>query len=234
MSDALTIERRGSVTVLHLDDGKANALSVELIAAISAAVSAAEDDPDQRAVVIHGRDGRFSGGFDLGVMLGGDVAAIVSLVADGGELVRTLYGAGVPVVAACTGSAVAGGALMLLGCDVRVGADVPAKIGLNEVAIKMVLPDWALTIARERLSKRHLQRAVANARLTSPGDAVDVGFLDEVVPAERLLDRAVDVAAELADMLDPTAYAGTVRKLRGGVLAEMDAQIAADRSVAPR
>ena len=140
--------------MLHLDDGKANALSVELISAISAAVSAAEADPDQRAVVIHGRDGRFSGGFDLGVMLGGDVAAIVSLVADGGELVRMLYGAGVPVVAACTGSAVAGGALMLLGCDVRVGADVPAKIGLNEVAIKMVLPDWALTIARERLSTK--------------------------------------------------------------------------------
>ena len=100
MSDALTIERRGSVTVLHLDDGKANALSVELIAAISAAVSAAEDDPDQRAVVIHGRNGRFSGGFDLGVLAGGDVAAIVSLVADGGDLVRAPYGATVPVVGA--------------------------------------------------------------------------------------------------------------------------------------
>ncbi len=69
---------------------------------------------------------------------------------------RLLYGCGVPVVAACTGSAVAAGALMLLGCDVRVGADVPAKIGLNEVAIKMVLPDWAFTIAADRLSSRHI------------------------------------------------------------------------------
>ncbi len=147
MSDALTIERRGLVTVLHLDDGKANAFSVGLIAEIRAAVADAEQDDGIGAVVIHGREGRFSGGFDLGVMFGDDLAAIIGLVADGGDMVRDLWGSGVPVVAACTGSAVAAGALTLLGCDVRVGADVPCKIGLNEVAIKMVLPDWAITIA---------------------------------------------------------------------------------------
>ena len=125
------------------------------------------------AVVLHGRPGTFSAGFDLGVMTGTDLGAIIDLVADGGDLVRRLYGSSVPVVAACTGHALAAGALVLLGCDVRIGADVDAKIGLNEVAIKMVLPDWAFTIAGERLSRRHLPRAVANARLTSPADAVD-------------------------------------------------------------
>lgn len=232
MADALTIERLGPVMVLHLDDGKANALSFELIAAIRAAVAEAEDDDGVGAVVLHGREGRFSGGFDLGVMFGGDMAQIVDLVADGGDLVRHLWGAGVPVVAACTGSAVAAGALMLLGCDVRVGADVPAKIGLNEVAIKMVLPDWALTIAIERLSRRHVHRATANARLTGPSDAVDAGFLDEVVPADRLLDRAAEIATELAETLDPASYRRTVGKVRGPVLATMDAQIASDRAAA--
>jgi enoyl-CoA hydratase len=134
------------------------------------------------------------------------------------------------VVAACTGHALAAGALMLLGCDVRVGADVPAKVGLNEVAIKMVLPDWALTIAVERLSRRHLQRAVANARLTTPREAIEVGFIDEVVPADQVLDVAVARAAELAATLDPRAYAGTVRALRGAVLDTMAGQIAADRT----
>ena len=226
------IERRGPVTVLHLDDGKANALSFELIAAIRAAVTEAADDDAVGAVVIHGRDGRFSGGFDLDVMFGGDMAQIITLVADGGDLVRQLWGSGVPVVAACTGSAVAAGALMLLGCDVRVGADVPAKIGLNEVAIKMVLPDWALTIAIERLSKRHVHRATANARLTGPGEAVDTGFLDEVVPADELLDRAVEVATGLAETLDPPSYRRTVEKVRGPVLESMAVQIAGDRAAA--
>jgi len=216
--------------VLHLDDGKANALSFDLIAAINEALNQAEADDDVRAVVVHGRPGRFSGGFDLGVMLGDDFNAMIHLVADGGELVRHLYGASVPVVAACTGHALAAGALMLLGCDVRIGADIDAKIGLNEVAIKMVLPDWAMTIAQVRLSKRHIQRSIANARITSPGDAVDVGFLDQIVSPDTLLEHAIAAAAELASTLDPSAYAGTVESFRGDTLALMDTQVAAARA----
>jgi enoyl-CoA hydratase len=228
-SAAVTTERLDSVLVVHLDDGKANALSFDVIAAINAALDDAEADDDIRAVVLHGRPGRFSAGFDLGVMLGDDMSAIIGLVADGGDLVHRIYASPVPVVAACTGHALAAGALVLLGCDVRIGADIDAKVGLNEVAIKMVLPDWALTIATDRLSKRHLQRALANARITTPRDAIDVGFVDEVVPVDDVLDRAVSVAAELAATLDPSAYARTIRAVRGGVLDQMAAQIAEDR-----
>jgi enoyl-CoA hydratase len=216
--------------ILHLDDGKANALTFELISAVKRAVLDAADDEAIAAVVLHGREGRFSAGFDLGVMTGNDLDAIIALVADGGDLVRTIYGAGVPVVAACTGHALAAGALLLLACDVRVGADVEAKVGLNEVAIKMVLPDWAFTIAADRLSRRHLQRAVANARLTTPRAAIDVGFVDEVVPAGDVLARAVEVATELATSLDPSAYRRTIARLRGDVLETMAGQVAADRA----
>ena len=230
MSDALTVERRGDVVIVHIDDGKANALSFELIDAIRAALAEAESDDSIGAVVLHGRPGKFSAGFDLSVMYAGDTGEIVRLVAEGGDLVRAIYASRVPVVAASTGHALAAGALILLACDVRIGGDVEAKVGLNEVAIKMVIPGWAFTIARDRLSKRHLQRAVTNARLTVPRDAVDVGFLDEVVDEGEVLTRAVDVAQELASTLDPAAYAETVRILRGDVLDLMAAQIAADRA----
>ena len=129
MSDpAVEIERRDGVVICHLDDGKANALTTSIISTLIDAVRAAEADDSVAAVVIHGREGKLSGGFDLSVMMGGDLAAPINLVADGGELVRTFYGSGVPVVAACTGHAVAAGALMLLGCDIRVGADIDCKI----------------------------------------------------------------------------------------------------------
>ena len=229
-SPAVTTERRDAVLVVHLDDGKANALSFDVIAAINAAIDEAEADEEIRALVLHGRPGKFSAGFDLGVMFGDDMSNIIRLVADGGALVHRLYGSSVPVVAASTGHALAAGALVLLACDVRIAGDVDAKVGLNEVAIKMVLPDWALTIAIDRLSKRHLQRALANARITTPRDAVDVGFVDEVVAEGGELDRAVAVAAELAATLDPSAYARTVRAVRGPVLDLMAAQIASDRS----
>ena len=91
----------------------------------------------------------------------------------------------IPVVAACTGHALAAGALMLLGCDMRVGVDGPFKVGLNEVAIGMTLPGWAYTICRERLSNRHLQRSLPTARVTDPAGAVDVGFLELKIEEEE-------------------------------------------------
>lgn len=229
-SPALQSERLGNVVVLHLDDGKANALSAEFIAAIRAEIEAADADPEVGAVVLHGREGRFCAGFDLGVMSTGDINAISSLVSDGGDLMRIIYGSGVPIVAACTGHALAAGALLLLACDLRLGADIGCKIGLNEVAIKMVLPSWAVSISVERLSRRHLQRSLATARLTGPAEAVDAGFLDEVVAADEVLDVAIQRATEMAESLDRRAYAGTVRALRGDLLATMERQIAADRS----
>ena len=229
-SEHVSVERRDSVLVVHLDDGKANALSSSMIGAIGAALDQAESDDSIGAVVLHGREGKFCAGFDLSVMRGGDISAMANLVCDGGELVSRLYGSSIPVVAACTGHALAAGALLLLGCDVRIGADVDCKIGLNEVAIGMVLPDWAFNIAIERLSRRHLQLAVATARITDARGAVDVGYLDEVAPVDAVLETAVARATELAT-LNGRAYAGTVRALRGELIAEMAAQIASDRAM---
>ncbi len=221
----------GSVLLIEMDDGKANALSASMIADISAALSLAESDESIGAAVLAGRDGRFSAGFDLSVMQTGDMSAIVNMVANGGELVKNLYGCDVPVVAACTGHALAAGALMLLGSDVRVGADGPFKVGLNEVAIGMTLPDRAHTIAFERLSKRHIQRAIANARITGPAEAVDVGFLDRVVAPDQVIATAIEEATTLSQ-LDGGAYRRTMAGFRKPTLDAMEQQIAADRSAA--
>ena len=228
----VTAERHGSVLLVRVDDGKANAFSVPMLAALDAQIDAAETDDGVGAVVIAGNDRAFFAGFDLNVIRDGDRAAIGELVSAGGAMVRRAYGASVPVVAACTGHAVAAGALLLLGCDHRVGPDAPVKIGLNEVAIALTLPDWALTISKERLSKRHLQRCVANARLLDGAGAAEAGFLDEAVAPDAVVGRALEVAAELAEMLDARAYASTVRALRGDVLAEMDASVERDRAPA--
>ena len=97
-------------------------------------------------------------------------------------------------------------------------------------ALGMNLPRWAVRIGAERLSRRHLQRAVALGQMSSPAEAVDAGFLDEVVAPDALLDRAVAAATELAEGVDPTAYAGIVASLRGATLAEMAELITADRA----
>lgn len=218
--------------MISVDDGRANAFSAPLLAELTAQLNAAEGDDAIRAVVIAGNSKAFFAGFDLDVIRGGDQQAIAEMVTGGGAFIRESYGASLPVVAASTGHAVAAGALLLLGCDHRVGVDGPVKIGLNEVAIALTLPDWALAISRERVSKRWLQRSVVNAVLFDGPGAVDAGYLDEVVAADQVVDRAVEVAAQLADTLDPGAYRATVRNLRGEVLAEMDRSVGADRQAA--
>lgn len=219
----------GTVSLITIDDGKANALSKDAIVDIRSAIDEAAANPDMVAAVIAGRDGVFSAGFDLNVMRSGDMAAMIDLVADGGDLVRHIYRCDIPVVAACTGHALAAGALMLLGCDIRIGATGDYKIGVNEVAIGMVLPDWAMTICRERLDPLHLQRAVANARITDAAGAVEAGFLDAAVAPDEVVDRAVAEAAALTG-LDRAAYAGTMRQFRDAVASTMADQAAADRS----
>lgn len=230
MSDAVKVTTHGRVLVVTMDDGKVNALSRATIAELRAAIAEAEASDAIGAMLLVGGVKAFCAGFDLGVMRGDDTAAMAELVADGGDLVADLYGASVPVVAACTGHALAAGALMLLGCDLRLGVDTPCKIGLNEVAIGMVLPEWAFAIAQERLSPRHLARSIALATVTGPDVACDSGYLDETVPADSLVATALERAAELAE-LHPKAYGLTVQRMRGQLVADMRSSIVEDRRV---
>lgn len=221
---SVTTERRDSVLVIQLDDGRANALTAATFAAITAGVREAEADASIKAAVIAGREGRFSGGFDLGVMRGDDLDAIANLAADGAMVVHTLYSSKVPVVAACTGHAIAMGAMVLLGCDLRIGAEGDFKLGMTEHAIGMSLPSWALTILTERLDRTRLQRSLMNAEVYSPEAAVAAGYLDRVVPADEVVEAAVAAAAELGEQLDARARAGTLKLLRGPMLDQLAAQ----------
>jgi enoyl-CoA hydratase len=190
-------ELDGPVAVVRLDDGKANALGPDAIAAFDAALTRAEADAGVLLVV--GREGRFSAGFDLSVMTSG-VEDMQRLVRSGAELLMRLYASPLPTVAACTGHALAMGALILLASDTRIGAEGPFKIGLNEVAIGMGLPVFAVELARERLSPRHFTEATIQGRVYDPATAAEVGYLDRVVPAADVEGAAREEAARLAEL----------------------------------
>jgi enoyl-CoA hydratase len=142
---------------------------------------------------------------------------VVALVSAGGELALRFYGFPRPVVAACTGHALAMGAILLLSADARVGAEGSFKIGLNEVSIGLALPVFGVELARERLSKRHLTRAVETAELYTPSGAVDAGFLDRVTSPDTLLDEARGEARRLGE-LNAKAFAGTKKRLRASTI----------------
>ena len=215
MAESLvTYELEESVALLRIDDGKANAISPPLIAAVDEALDRAE--AEAQCVLIAGRPGYFCAGFDLGIMRQGADAAR-TLVTKGAELAIRLYAFPTPVVMTCTGHALAMGAILLTVGDMRMGAQGEFKIGLNEVAIGMPLPDFGIEFARERLSARHLARAVINAEIFSPAGAVEAGFLDRVVAPEALHAEARAEAQRLSK-LDRKAYHHTKLRMHGGAI----------------
>jgi enoyl-CoA hydratase len=225
MSDHVTYTLAGDVAHIAIDDGKANALSHAVIDAVNAALDRAVTEA--KAVVLSGRPGRFSAGFDLSVMNGG-IDAVRALVKAGAELSMRIYELDRPVVIACTGHALAAGAILLMAADVRIGAAGAFKIGLNEVAIGMPVPIFAAELARDRLSRRHLTAATALATIYDPEGAVDAGYLDETRPADDVLGAALERAAALAATCNQRAFAATRTRVRGTVAAQVRDTLDAD------
>jgi enoyl-CoA hydratase len=215
----VTFERRDGVAVITLDDGKANAIGTETLSELAGALDRLDEEPQAHAVLLVGRPGRFSAGFDLKAMTA-STETMRSLVKGGAELTARLLLEPRPVVAACTGHALAAGALLLLAADHRIGADGDWRIGLNEVAIGMPMPRWGVELARYRLRPSDLDWRLVLGQTATPQEAVAAGFLDRVVPAEDVVDEAFEAAAELAG-LKTGAVSGTKRRLREEVVSRM-------------
>lgn len=211
------------VATVTMDDGKVNALSPAMLAELGAALDRAE--ADGAAVVLAGRPGVFSAGYDLKVLRGGgDEAA--AMLRSGFELGARMLAFPAPLVVACTGHAVAMGSFLLLCADVRIGAEGDFRIVANEVAIGLALPGAAIEICRQRLAPAVLGRALGLAETFSPTTAVAAGFLDRTVAAAQLAAEAQAAAAAVA-ALDRQAHATTKLRVRGPALDAIRAEIEA-------
>lgn len=222
MSDLITYDINGSVATITMDDGKVNALSPSMFAAVNAALDRAE--ADRATVVLAGRDGRFSGGFDLSILRAGGVEAL-GMLRGGFELSERLLSFPTPVVIACTGHAVAMGAFLLLSADYRIGADGAFKITANEVAIGLTLPLAAIEICRQRLAPAHFHRATVLAEVYAPADAVAAGYLDRIVPPADVRPAAQTAAAAFAAALNMDAHAASKMRVREQALKAIRAGI---------
>lgn len=216
-----------AVATVTLDDGKVNALSPAMQAAIGAALDQAESDiaaGTVKAVVLAGNGRVLSGGFDLSVFASGDAAAGHGMLSGGFELAIRVLRFPAPVVIAATGPAIAMGSFLLLTGDHRVGSE-KSRCQANEVAIGMTLPVAALEIMRMRLTPPAFSRAVSVAAVFAGDAAVAGGWLDEIVEREAVLARAQEVAAEYATTLHLKAHVESKLKARKSAIAAIQAGI---------
>lgn len=204
-----------------------NAISHQVITEINDALDQAESAG--AVVIITGREGLFSGGYDLNTMKESSASA-VALVTAGSTLSRRMLSFPLPIIGACSGHAIAKGAFLLLSCDVRIGSKGPFKIGLNEVAIGMTMHQAGIELARNRIPMNYLTRSVINAELFDPETAIVAGFLDTVVAHEHLMTTAIATAKQLLT-LNMTAHQGTKLKERKEILNALDAAIELDSAM---
>lgn len=224
MSELVTIEENEAYTMITMDDGKANALSFAMFEAVNAALDTAE--AAGKVVIIAGRPGKFSAGFDLSVM-GAGGEPMMKLLRMGADLSVRLLCFSTPVVLAVSGHALAMGALLCLSADYRVGMQGNYKLGLNEVAIGMTLPWFGIELARARLAETQLNDAVGLAHVYDPDSAVSAGYLDEVVEDVQLIDRAIELATSYSALNMP-AHKATKARIREPMMARLEEALRRD------
>jgi enoyl-CoA hydratase len=224
VAEALTYTLNGAVATITMDDGKVNSLSPSMLADLNLALDRAA--ADKATVLLTGREQRFSAGFDLSVVKQGGAAAHGMFMA-GFRLAERLLSFPTPVIVACTGHALAMGSFLLLSADVRIGTAGAFKIGANEVAIGLTMPYTAVEICRQRLTPAHFTRAVITAEIYAPEQAIDAGFLDQVVPSSELLPTAQKLALSLSQLNMP-AHAATKLRARANTLTALRQAIDTD------
>jgi len=216
----------GPIRELRLDRPPVNALTGELILALRQAVEAA---PRQgvRALILSGSPGRFSGGLDIPLLLECDRSAIAELWRGLYALLRALAASSIPVAAAITGHAPAGGTVLPMFCDWRVMAAGDFKMGLNEVQVGIPLPTVIVAALRRIVGPRRAEHLAVSGALLSPVQALEIGWIDEIAPPDQVIERAQKWCESLL-ALPSDAMTETRREARADLVAIFDRNLEAE------
>ena len=203
MSDKLaTLTSEDDISIITLDDGKANVFSPKMIQDVNECLD--KVPTESGALIITGREGMFSAGFDLKIISAGNVQATMDMSLSGFKLLSRVFSFPRPVLAACSGHGIALGTFLLCCCDYRVGVKGDFMIGANEMRTNMVIPIPILELINHRVSSSHKYRAILGAEMYSIENGIGAGLIDEVVDAENLMETAMLKAKDLATMGHPS------------------------------
>ena len=220
----MRIERNGPVALLRLENGKANAMGPSFIERLDALLG---QIGDARAAVITGQGSAFSAGLDLPSLIDLDRATMREFIFRFSAVMLRVFELPIPLVAAVNGHAVAGGCVLALQADVRIGADRDARIGLNETQLGIGLPAVVVETLRWQVPGPSLAALALEGRLFSPREALQCGVLHDLVPEGELLPRSLQRASSLA-ALPPAGVRMVKQSLRRPAAAAARATEAAE------
>ena len=203
MSDKIaTLTNKDDISIITLDDGKANVFSPKMIQDVNECLD--KVPTESGALIITGRDGMFSAGFDLKIISSGDMQATMDMSLSGFKLLSRIFSFPRPILAACSGHGIALGTFLLCCCDYRIGVKGDYMIGANEMRTNMVIPIPILELISHRVTASHKYRAILGAEMYSIQDGVEAGLIDEIVDSKDLMEAAMLKAKDLASMGHPS------------------------------
>jgi len=203
MTDSFaTLTQKDDISIITLDDGKANVFSEEMSQAINDCLD--QVPTESGSLIITGKPGMFSAGFDLKVIGSGDVLKIKKMSLSGFKLLSRIFSFPRPIVAACSGHGIALGTFLLCCCDYRIGVKGEFLLGANEMRTNMVIPTPILELIKFRVAPSHKYRSVLGAEMYSLEKAIDAGLMDQVVDSGKLMETAMEKAKDLATMGHPS------------------------------
>lgn len=214
-------ESLGSVTVLRLAHGKANALDLEVLEGLAAELDAIAGDGGS-ALVLTAGGSIFSAGVDLFRVIDGGEDYVGRFLPALDRALERLFSFPRPVVAAVNGHAVAGGCILALACDYRIAARGKGKIGIPEQRVGVPFPSWPAEIVRFAVPAHQVQAMMHLGRTYPADEARERGLIDEAVEPEELLPRAVAAAGELG-AIPAATFQLTKRQIRRPVLERVEA-----------
>ena len=220
----MRIERDGEVALIRLENGKGNAIGPSFLDRLESLLGQLGE---ARAAVITGQGSVFSAGLDLPALVDLDRVRMRAFVLRFETAMMRVFELPIPLVAAVNGHAVAGGCVLALQADVRIGADREARIGLNETQLGIGLPSLVVETLRWQVPGPSLAALALEGRLVSPREAVQLGVLHELAPEAELLPRALQRASSLA-ALPPAGIRMVKESLRRPAAAVARANAVAD------
>lgn len=222
----MRVERLGAVSVVRLEGGKANAMTGELLSGLVRLMDEAEAS-GAGALVLTGQGRHFSAGLPVPDIIGLERDAMRAFIEAFADAMLRVYRCPLPVVAALNGHAIAGGCVLAMMADYRMGAEGGAKIGLNEVQLGIGLPSIVIEPLRLIVPGSAMLPIAMEGRLLSPHEALELSLIDEVVPQAELETRALTRAEKLAASPGP-AFAQVKNALRRPALEAIEQHRAAE------
>jgi len=216
----VAIERHDGITVVRMQRAPANAINLEFAQTIEAAYDEAIAS-DPAALVLTGTGTVFSAGLDLKAVPLYSPEQQRDLLRALNRMLAKLYACPIPVIGAINGHAIAGGFILVLTTDYRVGPATGALFGLTEARVGIPFPAGPMIVLQAELPPQHVRYTTLYPTNYGPDEAKARGILDELQPAERVLERALEVARDMST-IPADAYRRIKQQFRANAIAQLE------------